>query len=90
LRPGEKLFEELLRDGESILPTFHEKIRIFGGPRVQVERVKAWVAQMEGILYRRNESDAIAHLCKLVQEYTPSDRSSLERDRKSPQTATYA
>ena len=28
LRPGEKLYEELLNNGESTLPTHHEKIRI--------------------------------------------------------------
>jgi len=28
LRPGEKLFEELLIDGEGVMPTSHEKIRV--------------------------------------------------------------
>ncbi|MDB4902498.1 MAG: polysaccharide biosynthesis protein [Mucilaginibacter sp.] len=28
LRPGEKLYEELLNDGESTMPTYHEKIKI--------------------------------------------------------------
>lgn len=28
LRPGEKLFEELLADGENTLPTYHKKIKI--------------------------------------------------------------
>src|SRR5262249_7226366 len=31
LRPGEKLFEEISMDGENIVPTYHEKIRIFTG-----------------------------------------------------------
>ena len=30
-RPGEKLFEELSAEGEDLLPTHHEKIRVFGG-----------------------------------------------------------
>ena len=32
LRPGEKLFEELTLEGENILPTYHEKIKIFQAP----------------------------------------------------------
>ena len=28
LRPGEKLYEELLNDGENTMPTYHEKIKI--------------------------------------------------------------
>jgi FlaA1/EpsC-like NDP-sugar epimerase len=28
LRPGEKLYEELLTDAENTLPTYHEKIMI--------------------------------------------------------------
>ncbi len=32
VRPGEKLFEEISMHGENMLPTHHEKIRIFAGP----------------------------------------------------------
>lgn len=34
LRPGEKLFEELVTEGESFLPTYHDKIKIFQGPSI--------------------------------------------------------
>ncbi len=39
LRPGEKLFEELLIDGENILPTTHEKIRIVRAIPLEYESV---------------------------------------------------
>jgi FlaA1/EpsC-like NDP-sugar epimerase len=34
LRPGEKLYEELLIKGEDVLPTYHEKIKIFSSNRL--------------------------------------------------------
>ena len=42
MRPGEKLFEELVTEGENMLPTYHEKIRIFRGPRK--ESALSWSA----------------------------------------------
>ena len=48
LRPGEKLYEELLADAEATLPTPHPKLRVArarapGEPRV-LEEVLAWLA----------------------------------------------
>jgi FlaA1/EpsC-like NDP-sugar epimerase len=52
LRPGEKLFEEVLVDGEATLPTPHPKLRIArarapGNPGLP-EEVLAWLAQFSG------------------------------------------
>jgi FlaA1/EpsC-like NDP-sugar epimerase len=47
LRPGEKLFEELLADDEHTLPTPHEKLRIASARAVDIkwiERLLNWVA----------------------------------------------
>jgi FlaA1/EpsC-like NDP-sugar epimerase len=47
LRPGEKLYEELLADDEHTLPTPHEKLRIASARAVDVswvERLIRWVA----------------------------------------------
>ena len=48
LRPGEKLFEELLADDETTLPTPHPKLRVAKSSGQQAARVDAvvqWVAQ---------------------------------------------
>jgi len=37
LRPGEKLYEELIIDGEDIVPTDHEKIMVLKGKLLCVE-----------------------------------------------------
>jgi FlaA1/EpsC-like NDP-sugar epimerase len=44
LRPGEKLYEELLADGEATLPTPHPKLRI---ARPTALPDAAWLADLE-------------------------------------------
>jgi FlaA1/EpsC-like NDP-sugar epimerase len=41
LRPGEKLYEELLTNEENTIPTYHEKILIAKTENANVEHVKA-------------------------------------------------
>jgi len=72
LRPGEKLFEELLIDGEGILPTAHEKIRVLAPATIDSESVNK---ELE-ILYKAARADNIKELVeslkRLVPEYKPS------------------
>jgi FlaA1/EpsC-like NDP-sugar epimerase len=74
LRPGEKLFEELITDGENILPTYHEKIKIFQGPSVSLKMIEAWVKQAEELIARRDEGGLVEHLKNLVPEYQAPPR----------------
>jgi FlaA1/EpsC-like NDP-sugar epimerase len=70
LRPGEKLYEELLADGEQTLPTHHEKIRIVRAEGVgesKFTEIEAWInqpiAQSDDVVKRK--------LVVLVPEYEP-------------------
>ena len=72
LRPGEKLFEELITDGEHIRPTHHEKIKIFHGPRVCPDTTEAWMRELFALLAARDEAGVVRHICKIVPEYRPS------------------
>jgi FlaA1/EpsC-like NDP-sugar epimerase len=47
LRPGEKLYEEVLADGEQTLPTPHPKLRIARAREVSEEWLPALVAWLE-------------------------------------------
>src|SRR5262249_52869896 len=71
LRPGEKLFEEIAFDGENMLPTYHEKIRIFSGPVVEPNALSAWIDQLQVLIVRRDVDRIVAHLRGLVPEYRP-------------------
>ena len=75
LRPGEKLFEELLIDGEGIMPTTHEKIRVLAAVQTDLALIGA---ELTGLCAMARESDITAvmqTLRRLVPEYTPSHQS---------------
>lgn len=71
LRPGEKLYEELITEGEGIIPTQHEKIRVIRGRHCDAVSLNP---QIEELLAIAKTSDIAALKTKLksiVPEYTP-------------------
>jgi FlaA1/EpsC-like NDP-sugar epimerase len=72
LRPGEKLFEEITTEGENILSTYHEKIKIFSGRPLHQIDVAEWLETLEAYVDRRDEAALIDHICGMVPEYNPS------------------
>ena len=75
LRPGEKLFEELLTDAEHTLPTPHPKLRIAKASTPQIEHllqsVRAWLARGEGVA----DAEVRAQLRVWIPEYGTSTAS---------------
>jgi FlaA1/EpsC-like NDP-sugar epimerase len=72
LRPGEKLYEELLSDRESTLPTPHPKLRIAKAGEAPGE---SWLAEIETwLLQPRSASDdeVKRELGRRVPEYQPA------------------
>ncbi len=69
LRPGEKLCEELITEGEGIRPTYHEKIKIFQGPPVDRDSIEKAVLELEISMAQRDESAVVDHLRRLVPEF---------------------
>ncbi len=70
LRPGEKLYEELLADDEHTMPTPHEKLRIAQARKTDdawVQRLLKWI---EGS-HSKQESHIKAELSVWVEEYSP-------------------
>ena len=71
LRPGEKLYEELLTDSEQTLPTPHEKLRVANAdPAPGAE----WCAQLEDWINGpapANEQDLKSKLRSFIPEYSP-------------------
>jgi len=78
LRPGEKLYEEVISEGEHIVPTRHEKIKVFRGAKASREEIEVWVDRVKEAVRRRDEAEAVALLKELVPEYEPGE---LWRDR---------
>ncbi len=70
LRPGEKLYEELLAASESTLPTPHPKLRVAQAQRENAE----WLNELSRWLESNTDTDAAAvktQLARRVPEYTP-------------------
>jgi FlaA1/EpsC-like NDP-sugar epimerase len=70
LRPGEKLFEELLADDEHSLPTSHDKLRIAKARAFDTELLPdllAWIHTLEN----KDEGEIKKALGGWLQEYTP-------------------
>jgi FlaA1/EpsC-like NDP-sugar epimerase len=70
LRPGEKLIEELNVDGEGILPTDQEKMRVIQEQPLSWDIIPDWIGQLDRLLALRCEADIIAHIRQLVPEYS--------------------
>lgn len=70
LRPGEKLYEELLADDESTLPTPHEKLRIASARLVNIDWVNSMLEWVETITIK-DETNVKQELKVWVEEYTP-------------------
>ena len=75
LRPGEKIYEELITEGENILPTYHDKIKIFGGEPLNMRTLDPWIKRLRLLLDRADEAGVLAHIQKLVPEYRRSQES---------------
>jgi FlaA1/EpsC-like NDP-sugar epimerase len=77
LRPGEKLYEELLSDRESTLPTPHPKLRV---AKAGAARSEAWLAELEAWLSQPRspgDDEVKRELAKRVPEYRPAEARSL-------------
>ena len=70
LRPGEKLYEELLNDEENTTQTYHDKILIAKVREVSFELVKQSTFELEHILSTSNdEMQLVSKMKELVPEY---------------------
>jgi FlaA1/EpsC-like NDP-sugar epimerase len=77
LRPGEKLYEELLTDDETTIPTLHQKVRIANAAPILdphwENKALAWIQQVGPL----SDDDTRSGLAKLVPDYQPYDAARL-------------
>ena len=73
LRPGEKLYEELLSDKENTLPTYHPKIKI---AQVEKHDYTGLTSRIESLLkriYSLSKQEVIDFLREIIPEYRSSN-----------------
>jgi FlaA1/EpsC-like NDP-sugar epimerase len=73
LRPGEKLYEELLTDKETTLPTHHPKIKKAAVEEVNGKLVLMKIDDVLGRLYSISKQEVIGMIKELVPEFKPSN-----------------
>ncbi|WP_281298280.1 polysaccharide biosynthesis protein [Flavobacterium limnophilum] len=69
LRPGEKLYEELLNDTSKTLPTYHEKIMIAQELQMEYEDLHLDIQELIGIASFFDNDDIVAKMKKIVPEF---------------------
>ena len=78
LRPGEKLYEELLADGENTTKTYHEKIMIAKTQELDADLVKAKIETLTTDFSELDGANLVAFMKNLVPEYV-SQNSEFEK-----------
>lgn len=69
LRPGEKLYEELLSDDAKTLPTHNEKIMISRDPSMGFEEIDTLTKQITKASLRRDKVEVVRILKTIVPEF---------------------
>lgn len=69
LRPGEKLYEELLTDGTKTLPTPHEKIMVSQDPHLAYSEINAHVNELLDTLKQNDKVAVVKRLKEIVPEF---------------------
>ena len=71
LRPGEKLYEELITEAEGIVPTSHDKIMVLRGADCNVEILNGKIDELAVLAYDQESQKIKATLREIVPEYEP-------------------
>jgi FlaA1/EpsC-like NDP-sugar epimerase len=69
LRPGEKLYEEVLSSEETTLPTGHQQIMIAKVRDYEWESVEQWVNELVDLFKEQNNHALVAKLKSFIPEY---------------------
>jgi FlaA1/EpsC-like NDP-sugar epimerase len=83
LRPGEKLYEELLNNDENSLPTHHPKILIAKVNTPTYAFMEIQVAEMLQILADGDNNELVAKIKQVIPEYKSNNSVFEKLDRKS-------
>ena len=73
LRPGEKLYEELITDDENALPTPHPKILMLKGGACDLALLNGSIQELVRIASTMDAARIKSKLQEMVPDYTPSD-----------------
>ena len=73
LRPGEKIFEELLIDGENTKPTYNEKIMIARCKQLDANDVEMKLHKLFKLNSSSTNIEIVSMIKDIVPEYSPNN-----------------
>jgi FlaA1/EpsC-like NDP-sugar epimerase len=74
LRPGEKLYEELITEGEGVVPTSHEKILVLQGEVCHLHHLNGPIEDLAKLARKQDADGLKTKLKEIVPEYRPYDQ----------------
>jgi len=86
LRPGEKLYEELLTDKEKTLPTYNSKVRIAEVADFDHEATLAKTVSLLQSCHRLSEEELVTKLAAIVPEYSSTNSKFLSEQETEDQS----
>jgi FlaA1/EpsC-like NDP-sugar epimerase len=78
LRPGEKLYEELITEGEGIVPTSHEKILVLKGIECNLDILNGKINELVYLAREQDGEKIKEKLQEIIPEYGPSNNQVVE------------
>ncbi|HEX8460223.1 MAG TPA: polysaccharide biosynthesis protein, partial [Segetibacter sp.] len=69
LRPGEKLYEELLNKEEEVIPTHHKKILIAKVIEYDYEKISRSIEKVVMIAMQNKDEEVVKQMKRIVPEY---------------------
>ncbi len=86
LRPGEKLYEELLANGENTLPTYHKKIMISRVRELEYSKIRTAIDELcvTNIFFKEN---TVKLMKQIVPEYISNNSKLCELDKTDKKTS---
>lgn len=85
LRPGEKLYEELLHKAEDTVPTHHPKIMIAKVREYSLNNIRNCIHSMEMAIHIQNDQLLVREMKKTVHEYISQNSNFEEIDKELKQ-----
>ncbi len=73
LRPGEKIYEELLNDSEKTLPTHHSKIMIAKVREYDYKVIEKDISELTGLFDAQNNEAIVRKMKEIVPEYVSNN-----------------
>lgn len=69
LRPGEKIFEELLADGENTVSTYHDKIMIAKTKPLENKKIELQIIDLCSVNSRTQNLEIVSSIKEIIPEY---------------------